>query len=159
MSVVLYHNPKCSTSRNALALLRERGIEPTVVEYLKTGWDKATLERLASNTGLGLRGLLRAKEAAAKALLEANASDADILKAVLAEPALIERPIIETDKGARIGRPVNGCSRFSNAGWGVGRAARRAGGFRAASGSTGWCRPDRRTARPRRCCDGVAIRP
>ena len=106
MSVVLYHNPKCSTSRNALALLRERGIEPTVVEYLKTGWDKATLERLASNTGLGLRGLLRAKEAAAKALLEANASDADILKAVLAEPALIERPIIETDKGARSGRPV-----------------------------------------------------
>ena len=106
MSVVLYHNPKCSTSRNALALLRERGIEPTVVEYLKTGWDRATLERLASSTGLGLRGLLRAKEAAARGLLKANASDADILKAALAEPILIERPIIETDKGARVGRPV-----------------------------------------------------
>ena len=56
MTVVLYHNPKCSTSRNALALLRERGIEPTVIEYLKTGWDRATLERLAARTGGGLSG-------------------------------------------------------------------------------------------------------
>lgn len=106
MSVVLYHNPKCGTSRNALALLREQGIEPTVVEYLKIGWDAATLQRLASSTNLGLRGLLRAKEAGAKALLETNASDTDILKAALAEPILIERPIIETGKGVRIGRPV-----------------------------------------------------
>ena len=106
MTVTIFHNPKCSTSRKALELLQEKGVQPVVVEYLKTGWDKATLERLASNTGLGLRGLLRAKEAAAKALLDAKAADADILKAVLAEPALIERPIIETDKGARIGRHV-----------------------------------------------------
>ncbi|MDQ1153982.1 arsenate reductase (glutaredoxin) [Brevundimonas sp. SORGH_AS_0993] len=106
MNVVLYHNPKCSTSRNALTLLRERGIEPTVVDYLKTGWDAATLQRLASGAGVGLGGLLRTKEAGAKALLEANASDAAVLKAVLAEPILIERPIVETDKGARIGRPI-----------------------------------------------------
>jgi arsenate reductase len=106
MATILYHNPRCSTSRNALALLREKGIEPEVVEYLKTGWTPSTLERLARETGLGLRGLLRAKEDGAKALLADGASDADILKAVLAEPILIERPIVETPKGARIGRPV-----------------------------------------------------
>lgn len=106
MSVVLYHNPKCSTSRNALALLREQGVEPTVVEYLKTGWDRETLERLASRTGLGLSGLLRKKEAAAKTLLDAGADDTAILAAAIAQPILIERPIVETDKGAVIGRPV-----------------------------------------------------
>lgn len=106
MSVTLFHNPRCSTSRNALALLRERGLEPEIVEYLKTGWDAATLNRLASETGGGLRGLLRTKEEGAKALLAADASDAAILKAMIAEPILVERPIVETEKGARIGRPV-----------------------------------------------------
>lgn len=106
MSVVLYHNPKCSTSRNVLALLREKGVEPTVVEYLKTGWDRETLERLASRTGLGLSGLLRRKEVDAKALLAAGADDTAILTAAIAQPILIERPIFETDKGAVIGRPV-----------------------------------------------------
>jgi arsenate reductase len=106
MTVTLFHNPRCSTSRNALALLRERGVEPEVVEYLKTGWDRTTLERLADRTGLGLRGLLRTKEDAAKALIARNAPDADILAAVIADPILIERPIVETPKGARIGRPV-----------------------------------------------------
>jgi arsenate reductase len=106
MSVVLYHNPKCSTSRNALALLRENGVELTVVEYLKTGWDRATLERLAAKTGVGLAGLLRKKEADAKALLDAGADDAAILAAAIAQPILIERPIVETDRGAVIGRPV-----------------------------------------------------
>lgn len=105
MSVVLFHNPKCSTSRNALALLREQGVEPTVVEYLKTGWDRATLERLATRTDVGLAGLLRKKEADAKALLDAGADDEAILTAAIAQPILIERPIVETDKGAVIGRP------------------------------------------------------
>lgn len=106
MSVVLYHNPKCSTSRNALALLREQGVEPTVVDYLKTGWDRETLERLASKTGVGLSGLLRRKEADAKALLNTGADDEAVLAAAIAQPILIERPIVETDKGAVIGRPV-----------------------------------------------------
>ena len=105
MSIVLYHNPKCSTSRNALAVLREQGVEPTVVEYLKTGWDRETLERLASRTGLGLSGLLRRKEADAKVLLDTGADDEAILAAAIAQPILIERPIVETDKGAVIGRP------------------------------------------------------
>lgn len=106
MSVILFHNPKCSTSRNALSLLREQGVEPTVVNYLKTGWDRATLERLAAKTGVGLAGLLRGKEAGAKALLDANADEQTILAAAIAEPILIERPIVETDQGAVIGRPV-----------------------------------------------------
>ena len=106
MNVTLFHNPKCSTSRNALALLRERGVEPTVVEYLKTGWDRATLERLAARTGVGMAGLLRAKEAEARALLDAGTDDEAILAAALSQPVLIERPIVETERGARIGRPV-----------------------------------------------------
>lgn len=106
MSVVLYHNPKCSTSRNALALLREQGVEPTVVDYLKTGWDPETLQRLASKIGVGLSGLLRKKEADAKALLDAGADDEAVLAAAIAQPILIERPIVETAKGAVIGRPV-----------------------------------------------------
>ncbi|MEW6537431.1 MAG: arsenate reductase (glutaredoxin) [Pseudomonadota bacterium] len=106
MSIVLYHNPKCSTSRNALALLREQGVEPTVVEYLKTGWDRETLEQLASRTGLGLSGLLRRKEADAKVLLDTGADDEAILAATIDQPILIERAIVETDKGAVIGRPV-----------------------------------------------------
>ncbi|VXB32255.1 arsenate reductase (glutaredoxin) [Brevundimonas sp. G8] len=105
MTVVIFHNPKCGTSRNALALLREQGVEPTVVEYLKTGWDRATLERLATRTGVGLAGLLRKKEADAEALLDAGADDDAILAAAIAQPILIERPIVETDKGAVIGRP------------------------------------------------------
>ncbi|ANC52701.1 arsenate reductase (glutaredoxin) [Brevundimonas sp. GW460-12-10-14-LB2] len=106
MSVILYDNPKCSTSRNALAMLREQGVEPTVVEYPKTGWDRETLERLASRTGLGLSGLLRRKEADAKVLLDTGADDEAILAATIDQPILLERPIVETDKGAVICRPV-----------------------------------------------------
>lgn len=106
MTVTLFHKPTCSTSRAALALLKDRGVQPVVVEYMKAGWDRATLERLGREVGGGLRGLLRAKEDGAKALLSSNADDAAILAAVLADPNLIERPIVETPKGARIGRPV-----------------------------------------------------
>ena len=106
MAATLFHNPKCSTSRNALALLRDRGVELTVVEYLKAGWDSETLLRLAAATGGGVRGLLRTKEDGAKALLEADADDETMIAAMIAAPVLVERPILETGKGARIGRPV-----------------------------------------------------
>lgn len=106
MTVTLFHNPKCSTSRKALELLQEKGVQPVVVEYLKTGWDAATLDRLARETGLGLSGLLRRREAKAGELLESGASDDVIRAAMIAEPVLVERPIVQTAKGARIGRPV-----------------------------------------------------
>jgi arsenate reductase len=106
MSVTLWHNPKCSTSRKALDLIRSTGQEPTVVEYARVGWDRATLERLAERTGLGLKALLRRKEARAAELLAAGADDETILAAALDQPLIIERPIVETPKGARIGRPV-----------------------------------------------------
>lgn len=102
MSVTLYHNPRCSTSRAALELLRERGVEPTVVEYLKTGWDRPTLERLAAAAG-GVRALLRAKEPGAAGL--AGVADAALIDAMIADPILVERPVAESDKGVRVGRP------------------------------------------------------
>ena len=104
MTVTIFHKPTCSTSRNALALLRERGIEPVVVDYMKVGWDRATLERLGTATGHGVRGLLRTKEPGAKVLMDAD--DQRIIAAMIADPVLVERPIVETPKGARIGRPI-----------------------------------------------------
>ena len=106
MTVTIFHNPKCSTSRKALELLQEKGVQPVVVEYLKAGWDAATLDRLASETGVGLSGMLRKREAKAVELLESGASDDVIRAAMIAEPVLVERPIVLSDKGARIGRPV-----------------------------------------------------
>jgi arsenate reductase len=106
MTVTLFHNPKCSTSRKALELLQEKGVQPTVVEYLKTGWDAATLDRLARETGVGLSGMLRKREAKTGELLESGASEDVIRAAMIAEPVLVERPIVQTPKGARIGRPV-----------------------------------------------------
>lgn len=106
MTTVLYHNPKCSTSRKAVDLLTEKGVAFEVVEYLKAGWDEATLDRLAAKTGLGIKGLLRKREARTGELIEAGASDAAIRAEMVANPVLVERPIVETDKGARIGRPL-----------------------------------------------------
>lgn len=106
MTVTLFHNPKCSTSRKALELLQEQGVQPTVVEYLKTGWDAATLDRLAKETGVGLSGLLRQREPRTAELLESGASEEAIRAAMIADPVLVERPIVQTAKGARIGRPV-----------------------------------------------------
>ena len=102
MSVTLYHNPRCSTSRASLELLRERGVDPTVVEYLKTGWDRPTLERLAQGVG-GVRALLRAKEPGAAALK--GVADEALIAAMIADPILVERPVAESGKGVRVGRP------------------------------------------------------
>ena len=106
MTVTVYHNPKCSTSRKAVDLLQDKGINANVVEYLKVGWDAETLDRLAKSTGTGFAGMLRKREDEAKALLERGASDDEIRAAMIANPVLVERPIVETSKGARIGRPL-----------------------------------------------------
>ena len=106
--VTIYHNPKCSTSRNALALLRERGIEPTVIEYLKAPPSRAELQRIATATGEPLRALLRTKqpEYLEQGLDNPSLTDDQLAAAMHATPVLIERPIVVTPKGARLGRPV-----------------------------------------------------
>lgn len=107
MAVTIYHNPKCGTSRNTLALLSARGIEPTVIEYLKTPPTRAELESLLKCGKLKARDLLREKEplAAELGLKDPAASDAKILAAIAAHPILLNRPIVATAKGARPCRP------------------------------------------------------
>ena len=107
MSVVIYHNPRCSKSRQTLELLRSRGIEPTIIEYLKTPPDAATLEDLLQKLKLEPRELMRRQEAAyADAGLANTALDrAALIAAMVAHPVLIERPIVIANGQAAIGRP------------------------------------------------------
>lgn len=107
MPVTIYHNPRCSKSRQTLALLRERGIEPRIVEYLRTPPDAETLKRLLGLLGLGARDLLRRKEAPYKelGLDDAAKSEAELVAAMVAHPVLIERPIVVKGERAALGRP------------------------------------------------------
>ena len=106
--VTIYHNPRCSTSRNALALLQERGIEPRVIEYLKTPPGRAELKAIAKATGEPLRALVRAKQAeyAELGLDDPALTDDQLIDAMLAHAVLINRPIVVTPRGARLGRPL-----------------------------------------------------
>jgi arsenate reductase len=103
MKATIYHNPRCSKSREALALLNDAGAEMTVVEYLKTPPSRDELARLYAKAGILPRDGLRKAEDSAKALK--GASDDAILDAMAADPILIERPLVETEKGVRLGRP------------------------------------------------------
>jgi arsenate reductase (glutaredoxin) len=105
--VTIYHNPACGTSRNALEMIRAAGYTPTVIEYLKTGWTRAKLDELLAALALAPRDILREKgtPAAELGLLDASASDAQILDAMLAHPILVNRPIVVTPLGARLARP------------------------------------------------------
>jgi arsenate reductase (glutaredoxin) len=105
--LTLYHNPRCSKSRGALELLEARGLAPTIVRYLETPPDAATLERLLGKLGIGARQLLRSGEDEYKALELANPalSDAQLIKAMVEHPKLIERPILVAGDKAVIGRP------------------------------------------------------
>ncbi len=104
----IYHNPQCSTSRKALDLLRERIGEPTVVEYLKHPPDRATLEALIAASGRPVSDFVRRKEALFDELnLGAEGvTDAQRIAALLAHPRLLERPIVVTEQGTRLGRPL-----------------------------------------------------
>lgn len=106
-TVTIWHNPACGTSRNTLAIIQASGVEPTIVAYLETGWDRATLERLIAATGRGARGLLRDKgtPAADLGLLDPDVADDAIVSAMIAHPILVNRPIVETPKGTRLCRP------------------------------------------------------
>ena len=103
MKATIYHNPRCSKSRETLALLEDAGAEVTVVEYLKTPPARAELARLYAKAGITPREGLRTAEEGARPLKQA--SDDAILDAMVADPILIERPLVETDKGVRLGRP------------------------------------------------------
>lgn len=107
MNATIYHNPSCSNSRAALALLREVGLEPTVVEYLKTPPSRAQLKKLLRAAGVGVREAIRDKEAvyAELGLDDPKLSDEALLEAMVANPRLIQRPIVQTAKGVRICRP------------------------------------------------------
>lgn len=106
-NVTIYHNPACGTSRNTLALLREKGVEPKVVEYLKTGWTKAQLEALFKQMGVSARDALRTQGTRAEelGLTAPKVTDVKIIAAMVAEPILVQRPIVQTPKGAALCRP------------------------------------------------------
>lgn len=104
MKATIWHNPRCGTSRKVLARLEEAGAEITIVDYLKDTPARDTLKRLYERAGMTPRDGLRAKEAAAAGLAEA--SDDRILDAMMRDPILIERPLVETDKGAVLARPA-----------------------------------------------------
>ena len=104
---VIYHNPRCSTSRNALQLLRDNGIEPTVVEYLKTPPTRGQLADMIRDAGIDVRTAVRKREAPYADLGLGDASDDELLDAMAANPILIERPFVVTPKGTRLARPVD----------------------------------------------------
>ena len=105
--VTLYHNPRCSKSCQTLALLEDRGIEPEVIEYLKTPLDAATISGLLDKLGIRAIELIRRKEAPFAELGLASSEDDDpaLIAAMALNPILIERPIVVTEENARIGRP------------------------------------------------------
>lgn len=105
MTIAIYHNPKCSKSRGCLALIREAGHAPVVVDYLKTPPDRAALEAILARMGARPRDILRDKEAAYAELGLDGADDGALLDAMAAHPILIERPIVVTATAARLCRP------------------------------------------------------
>jgi arsenate reductase len=106
--VTIYHNPSCGTSRNTLALLREKGVEPTVVEYLKEGWTREQLTDLLARMGVGAHDILRVRgtNADALGLTDPHAADDALIAAMIIEPILVNRPIVVTPKGAALCRPA-----------------------------------------------------
>ena len=105
--ITIYHNPACGTSRNVLALIRSSGAEPTVVEYLKTPPDRATLERLIAAIGSPVRDVMRQKGTPFDelGLSDPTWTDAQLIDFMLQHPILINRPIVVTPLGTRLCRP------------------------------------------------------
>lgn len=107
MNVVIYHNPKCGTSRNTLALIRHAGIEPEVIEYLVTPPSREQLAELIAAMGVPVRSVIREKGTpfAERGLADPTLTDDQLLDAMIADPILINRPIVVTPKGVRLCRP------------------------------------------------------
>lgn len=107
MKITIYHNPSCGTSRNTLAMIRQSGAEPEVIEYLKTPPSRERLRELVKAMGMPVRALLREKEAvyAELGLADPKWSDDELIDFMLKHPILIQRPIVVTAKGVRMCRP------------------------------------------------------
>jgi arsenate reductase len=107
MTITIYHNPDCGTSRNTLAMIRQSGAEPTIVEYLKSPPSRQRLTELIAAMRLSTRALLREKGTPYKALGldDPKWSDGELLDVMMAHPILINRPIVATPKGVRLCRP------------------------------------------------------
>ena len=108
-SVTIFHNPACTTSRNVLARIREAGIEPNVVEYLKDGWTKPQLKSLLQKLGMSAREVMRIRGTPAEELklTRPGVTDNEIIDAMIGHPILVERPIVLTPKGAVLARPAD----------------------------------------------------
>src|ERR1700742_2094425 len=107
MKVTIYHNPNCGTSRGALAIIRERNIEPTIIEYLKTPLSKDQLKALIAKMGVPVKDVVRwkQKDEVAEAGISETSSDEALLNAMVKFPILMNRPIVITDKGVKLCRP------------------------------------------------------
>ena len=105
MKATIWHNPACGTSRKTLDILRESGADVTVVEYLETPYQRGRLEQLLSDAGLTPKEALRTRGTDAEERGLADADDDTILAAMAANPAYVNRPLVETDKGVRLCRP------------------------------------------------------
>jgi arsenate reductase (glutaredoxin) len=107
MSVTIYHNPGCGTSRNTLAMIRQSGVEPTVIEYLKTPPLRQRLKELIAEMDIPVRALLREKGTPYKelGLEDPKWTDEQLIDHMLAHPILINRPIVVTSKGVKLCRP------------------------------------------------------
>ena len=107
MTVIIYHNPRCSKSRQTLQLLRDRDLEPTIIEYLQTPPDAATLREILRKLDLGARGLMRMKEEAYKAngLGDEELAEDALIAAIVTNPVLMERPVVLANGKAALGRP------------------------------------------------------
>jgi arsenate reductase len=107
MTVTIYHNPDCGTSRNTLAMIRQSGVEPTVVEYLKTPPSRERIVELVTSAGLPLRDAMRKKDTPYEELQlsDNGVSDDALLDAIQAHPILLNRPFVETPVGTRLCRP------------------------------------------------------
>ena len=107
MTVVIHHNPACGTSRNVLQIIRDAGYQPTVIDYLETGWTRPQLLALFAAAGLTPRTALRTTKSPAEelGLLDPFTSDETLLDAMLTHPVLVNRPIVCTPRGVRLCRP------------------------------------------------------
>ena len=105
MSVTIYHNPRCNTSRKTLALLQDKGIKPEIVEYLKTPYSAAQLKQLLGQLKLPAKAIVRRKEAAAAGIDPAKLSEDQLIAAMEKNPIIVERPIVVSGNKAAVGRP------------------------------------------------------